>query len=649
MSVEHISGEKEYNFVETEKKWYKIWQENRLVEDCCEPAQHSFSMILPPANVSGSFHLGHALTFTTADIIARRKKMQGFNILWLQGTEHAETPAPVVVETPGIALDWSSKQFTSGSKMKKVVCEAFVQLFNEGKIYRSVLSDFKPNISNQWFLRTADIAKSAVEAVLQGEIHFIPEKWEKAYLNWMSGIQDWCISSQQQGGQRLPVYCCQECGNLMVEEHRPEECQLCASSRVLQDEGTLDTWFFSALWPLSSLGCLDKCRDSVNFYPANLVVTGLDGIFLSVASMIMLGIHFGKDVPFREVLINSQVRDTLNTIEIIQDYGTDVLRFTLAVQAVPGMDISLSLNRLKGHRAFVNKIWHASRYVLLNLDGYEDFDIDLDNIATADKWILHFLNNIIDKVNDLVDHYRIYEAAGILYHFFWHEYCDWYLEFSKCDTHNPNTRKVLKLTLFRLLQMLHPFMPFVSEEIYQKIKSHEEFLIQTEFPSMNSQFVFNDEFSHIELLKKVIRETRRVRTENRIDPNLRINIFLKTESEKEKAIVRRELKYFDFLTRSAETEIVNDFSGLEKGFRGSYLNWEILLPFDNDQDRLKELARLKNEHKKLENLTANIEKKLDNEDFINKASQAVVTRLKKKLQAAIDRKEKIHKTIGDLS
>ncbi|MCP5101809.1 MAG: valine--tRNA ligase, partial [bacterium] len=821
----------------------------------------------------------HALTFTIPDIIVRRKKMQGFNTLWLPGLDHAGIATQMVVENKlkkekgltreelgreeflkvvwdwkhksekqiirqvsrlGLALDWSRKKFTLSDEMQKVVSKVFVQLYKEGEIYqgtymvnscpscKTVLSDLEvehkevggkltyikypftgnkdkfvtvattrpetmlgdvavavnpederykdkigqtlelpltgrtieliadedvskefgtgavkitpahdpvdfkialrhnlkkrvvidefarmtneapekyreqtreqcrkqvtadlkelgliakeedyahnvghcqrcetivePNVSKQWFLKTSRLAKPAIDVVEKGEITFIPEKWKKEYFRWMYNIQNWCISRQLWWGHRIPAFYCEDCNHLMVEEEKPRECDKCNSAKVIQDPDVLDTWFSSALWPFSTLGWQDDSTDFKTFFPTSLMATGFDIIFFWVARMVMMGVHFGKDIPFREVLINGLIRDkkgrkmsktkknAVDPLEIIDKYGTDALRFTLAIQAMPGMDISLSINRVKGYKAFTNKIWNASRYVLMNLNGDEDFNINFDKTTDTDRWILNGLNNTIEKVNDMMDNYRIYEAADLIYHFFWHEYCDWYLEFSKSDSDNLDTRKTLKFTLFKLLQLMHPFMPYITEDIYQKFNPGEKrFLLRTEFPSFSSDLAFTIEYKSVELLKKIIMETRKTRTENRLDPNRRVNVFLKTESEKEKKSVEKNIKYFDFLTKSAKTEITADFKALPKGFRGVCLNWEILLPFDSDKDLLQELARLKKDVEKLENQINSLETKLSNEGFIKKAPEAVVATFKKNLQENIDKRDKIRKTINDLS
>ena len=870
--------EKSYDHLQTESDWYRKWETSGLFTPDNHATGIPFSIILPPPNVTGSLHIGHALTLSLPDIIMRRKKMQGFNVLWLPGVDHAGIATQMMVEKNlkkerqlskedlgrekflelvwewkevsqkkivaqikklGLALDWSRMKFTLSADMQQVVRRVFIQLYREGKIYqgtymvnrcpscKTVLSDLEvehkevhgrltyiryplkknprkwivvattrpetmlgdvavavspkdsrykkligqelllpltgrtipilgddevdkqfasgavkitpahdpldfkiamknnlekivvidelacmtgpipekylgldrfacrqeilndlralnliekdeeyihnighcqrcetmvePNISRQWFLKTAELAQPAIQAVLEKQILFIPEKWKKVYFNWMENIQDWCISRQLWWGHRIPAYYCQDCQEVLVAEEAPGQCSRCASTRIVQDDDVLDTWFSSALWPFTTLGWQNDSPDFKTFYPTSIMATAFDIIFFWVARMIMMGIHCTGAVPFREVLINGLIRDekgqkmsktknnAIDPLDIIREYGADALRFTLAIQAAPGMDISLSINRIKGYKAFANKIWNASRYVIMNLQGDEDLQIDVQKISDADKWVLQMLNTTVEKVNIFFDDYHLYEAADLIYHFIWDEYCDWYLEFSKSDLDSPHTRSVLKLTLFRILQLLHPFMPFISEEIYQKIKTEKDFLLQTEFPAFNKNFVFPETFAAIEILKKVVAETRKTRTENRIEPNKKIPIYLKCDSLAEKKQLLKHLKYFNFLSRSLQTEIVADLSVLAKGFRGVSQNWEILLPFANDQDRLRELQRLNGEHDKLSRQISQMESKLNSGGFVDKAPAEIILNFKKNLQEYIEKKAKIGKTIDDLS
>jgi valyl-tRNA synthetase len=647
--------EKTYNLKE-EKKWYKLWEQIELFPADNQLATAPFSTFLSPANVTGFFHMGHALTFTITDIIVRRKKMQGFNTLWLPGLDPVDNvdQCMKLVRQLGLVLDRSRMKLSPNNEISKGVNKIFVKLYNEGKIYREI------SVSKRWFLKTAGIVKPTIEAVKKGEIIFIPGKWADLYIDRIHHIRDWCISWELKGAHQIPAYYCKNCHHLMVEESPPIKCSQCSSTGIEQEPDTLIPWFSSALWPFTLLDCQENSPDFSTFYPTSLVTTGVDMIFSWVAPMIMIGLHLGKKILIREILVNGLIRDekgkkadnvnAIHPLKVIEEYGADPLRFTLAVRAVPGMDASISLSRVKGYQTFTNKIWNASRYVIMNLNGDENYNIDFSQLFDSDKWILHALNNTIVKVNEFMDNYRVNEAADLLYHFFWHEYCDWYLEFSKNDLHNPDTRKTLKFTLYQLLLMMHPFMPFITEELYQKIKGNDNrFLLQAEFPAFHSDLVFNHEFINVEVLKKVITQTRRTRTENKIDPNRRIRIYLKTVSKKERSALTGNMKYFDSLTRSAKTEIVTDFSHLSKGFKGVCLNWEVFLPFDNDEDRLKELARLKKELGKIENQVNDLEKKLSNNRFVRKTPGPVVLNLKKSLQETIVQRNKIQKTINDLS
>ncbi len=879
----NIVLEKGYDHIKTENEWYDTWVEKKLFEPEKDSKKPSFSMILPPANVTGVLHMGHALTFSIPDIINRRKKMQGYNVLWLPGVDHAGIATQMVVERNlikeqglskedlgreeflnevwdwknksektivtqlkklGLSLDWSRMKFTLSEEMQHVVAKTFVSLYKEGKIYQgiymvnrcpscsTVLSDLEvehkelkgsltyikypvsdkggankklkfivvattrpetmlgdmaiavhpddpkykdiigkevlipltdrtipviadehvekefgtgavkvtpshdpndyeialrhnlrqmviinekavmvgnipekykgldrficrkalvkdlsennfiekveeythnvghcqrcetiiePNISKQWFLKTKEIAKPAIEVVEKKEIKFIPEKWEKVYFNWMYNIQDWCISRQLWWGHRIPAYVCQDCGLLMVEIEHPGKCSKCDSAKLIQDPDVLDTWFSSALWPFSTLGWDNDSDDFKTFYPTSIMATGFDIIFFWVARMVMMGIHFGKDIPFKEVFINGLIRDdkgqkmsktknnVIDPLNIIDEYGADALRFTLAIQAVPGMDIALSISRIKGYKGFLNKIWNASRYILMNLKGDETDNYEISDISNTDKWILHSMNKTIEKVNKLIDDYRINDAADSLYHFFWHEYCDWYLEFSKNDINNVGTRSVVLYSLKTMIKLMHPFIPYITEEIYNKVGDGKELLLQTEYPEFKAKLVFLDEYRNIELLKKIIMETRKTRTENGLDPNLRINTFLRYGIEKEKEVIEPLLPYFNFLTKAAETKIVSNFESLPKGFRGVSQNWEILLPIDNVDNLKNEINRLSKELIKLDSIIERNESKLSNEGFVSKAPESVILKFKTTLQESIEKKNKIKNTIGDLS
>lgn len=661
--------EKAYNFLEIEKKWQKIWRESNVFASGNFYEGQSFSIVIPPVDLGGSLDIGDYLTAAIPDVIIRRKKMQGVATFWVPAADDTGIAAQKASEsspgvdlpaaihdrqeeskkqvtrrfsTLGLALDWDKMTFISRPEMSHVVSAVFVRLFNEGLIFRK----------GNWFLRASEIMKPAIEAVEAGEVTFIPEKWKKICLTRMPGIRDWPISSSSGRGCRVPAYYCGECDEVLVGESRPANCSRCGSSKIKDDREVAASWFVSALSPFLTSDRDKHSGNVAGFYPANIMAAGPDMIFSWVLKVIVLGIYIGKDIPFREVLVNAFVKflpGAAHPLQIAGEYGADALRFAITARAVPGVDIAFSTDRIKGYKAFINKIWHASRFTIMNLKGDEDFDFDSSRITGADKWMLHYLNRTIEKINVQLDHYRVNKAADSLYRFFRHEFCDWYLEFLRKDIDKVDTRKVLKFILFKLIQLLHPFIPFITEEIFQKIKTDRDFLLQTEFPSFNSDLAFYDEFAGIELLKKVIKQIRKIRAENRFDADRSFRIYLKTESEKEKKILSGELEYLNFLTGSAGTEIVPDFKDLPKGFRGVCPNWDILLPFASEADRLDELDRLKKECAEIEDRAADFEKRLAAEELKNGTTQLEIAKLKRKLQETINKKEKIKKIIDDIS
>lgn len=682
---------REYNPAVIEDYWYKIWKKSDLFKSESGSGKSSFSILLPSLHeMENTPPIGEALTFTIPDIIIRRKKMQGFNILYLTGLNGNSAR---LAGSLGLALDWGRVQFTPNEKMQKAVVRIFIQLYNEGNIYRGDYTRYScptrsgnhqkinqnmigPNVSKQWFLKTAGIVRPAIDIMEKGKITFIPEIWKKEYLRWMTNIRDWCISRQLSVGYRIPAYYCTVCRCLMVREKNPLTCDCCNSASIIQDPDVLDIRFFSALWPFAALGWQDQSQDFKDFYPTSLMVVNHGRMFFQAARMIMMGIHVCSDIPFRDVLISSRIWGKRNRMDktpnnigapvegmIAQD-GADALRFTLAIQSGLGQDTNLSMARLKGSKAFINKIWNAARHVLVHFNGNEhivienvgnvdNVDVDLAKTTAADRWILNGLNNTVVKVNELMDGYNIHKAADLIFRFFRREFCNWYLEFSRCDMENLNTRKTLIFTLFRLLQMLHPFMPFITEEIYHKFERDENrFLIQTAFPSFNSDLVFPEDFADVEVLKKVIKETRKTRTENSIEPKRKIDVFLKTESVKEKKVLEKNMKYFDCLTGSTGTLIVADFSGLPRGFTGSCPNWKILVPLKCDEDRLNMLIRLSKEAETLDNMVAELENKLSGQDVSKDVSEETpgtsIIDFKKSLRATLNRRDKIRKTINDL-
>ncbi|UCE41331.1 MAG: valine--tRNA ligase, partial [Candidatus Aminicenantes bacterium] len=777
---------KAYDPDPVEEKWLRHWKEKGVFTPKMPSSAKRYSMVLPPPNVTGSLHMGHALCFTLPDIIVRWKRMLGYNTLWLPGTDHASIAVHNVIEQSlekkglsreklgrekfmevawdwkhkyggviinqliklGTSLDWTRERFTLDEGFHKAVLRVFVDLYKEGLIYRdyylvnrcphcaTVLSDIEvehrelaskltyirypvidsedyivvattrpetmlgdtavavhpederyakfvgqkvllplqnreipviadeqvemefgtgavkvtpahdpadfelgkrhnleqiividgsgimtekagkefaglerfecrdlvltrlaelglidmtedyhhavghcyrckniiePNLSWQWFVKIEPLAKEAIRVVEEGEIEFIPPNWAKTYFEWMYNIHDWCISRQLWWGHRIPAWYCQQCNEIIVSETTPERCSQCQSTNLIQEEDVLDTWFSSALWPFATMGWPEKTEDLKAFYPTDLMSTGFDIIFFWVARMIMMGLKFAEDIPFRHVFINGLVRDfkrrkmsksegnAVDPLEMMKKYGTDALRFTLTALAIPGMDISLSEERMAGYRAFVNKIWNASRFALINFQQ-EDLDVKQEELTLADRWIRSRLTQAIADMNAALEEYKFYEAADKIYHFVWHEFCDWYIELVKPSLKQGNRTSLAVLidTLDQILRLLHPIMPFVTEEIWQHLPSAGISIALAEFPTPDTRMVDKGEESAMTVLQNAIVELRTLKAENQIPSKQKIRLLVRCGIQEEKAI-REHLVYFEVLANVERLEILDEF------------------------------------------------------------------------------------------
>jgi valyl-tRNA synthetase len=864
---------KAYDPDPVEEKWLRDWKEKGIFTPKIPSSSKRFSMVLPPPNVTGSLHMGHALCFTLPDIIVRWKRMQGYNTLWLPGTDHASIAVHNVIEQSlekkglsreklgrekfletawdwkqkyggviieqliklGTSLDWTRERFTLDEGFHRAVVCVFVDLFKEGLIYRdyylvnrcphcaTVLSDIEvehkelasnltyirypvldsedyivvattrpetmlgdtavavhpederyakyvgrkvllplqsreipviadeqvemdfgtgavkvtpahdpvdfelgkrhnleqvividgsgimtkdagedfagldrfacrgkvlarleeqgliektedyhhavghcyrckniiePNLSWQWFVKVEPLAKEAIRVVKEGEIEFIPSNWAKTYFEWMYNIHDWCISRQLWWGHRIPAWYCKECDEIIVAESTPERCGRCQSTNLVQEEDVLDTWFSSALWPFATMGWPDETDDLKAFYPTDLMSTGFDIIFFWVARMIMMGLKFAKDVPFRHVFINGLVRDfkrrkmsksegnIVNPLEMMKKYGTDALRFTLTALAIPGMDISLSEERMAGYRAFVNKIWNASRFALINLQE-EDLEVKEEELTLADKWIRSRLTQAIDDMNAALEEYKFYEAADKIYHFVWHEFCDWYIELVKPSLKQGNRTSLAVLidTLDQILRLLHPIMPFVTEEIWQHLPSDGVSLALAEFPIPDARMVDKGEESAMKVLQNAIVELRTLKAENQIPLKQKINLLVKCGKQEEKAI-REHQVYFEVLANVESMKILDEFPEGQMMLKGVAGSIEMAIPlekglvdFEKEKQRLeKELTKIKAEIEKIEN-------RLGNDAFAEKAPKEVVEDTKSRLRELRDRNKRLSENL----
>ena len=531
---------------------------------------------------------------------------------------------------------------------------------NVGVCYRCHTA-IEPRVSEQWYLKMEELAAPAIKAVREGETKFVPARFEKIYFNWMENIKDWCISRQLWWGHRIPCWYCEDCGEMIVEKTDPEICPKCGSKRLRQDEDVLDTWFSSALWPFSTLGYPDKTADLEYFYPTNLLVTAYDIIFFWVARMIFSGIeHMGK-TPFPEVLIHGIVRDAqgrkmskslgngVDPLLLIDEYGADALRYSLCTGVAPGGDIRYSDDKIESARNFMNKIWNASRFVEMNVEG-KDVSPVLQKLTDADKWILTKLQYVISEVRKNLDKYEVGLAVAKLYDFVWSDYCDWYIELTKPvlygqdEEKKKNTLCTLEYVLSALLRLMHPFAPFITEEIWSQFKFSETIMLE-QYPVYDGELVFEKEYAEFEEVKDIIAKVRNVRAEMNVPPAKRFSIYILSKNES----VKDAAQYIEKLAGASKVVFINDKAEAgEKVCRAVTEGAELFIPMGELVDSEKERARLGKELVKVESEIARSEKMLSNAGFVAKAPAFLIEQEKEKLVKNGALKEKILAQLADL-
>lgn len=853
---------KVYDPKDVEGKWYDYWMRHELFKaDEMSPAQ-PYSIVIPPPNVTGSLHMGHALNNTLQDILIRIRRMQGYNTLWVPGMDHAGIATQNVVERQlasegkdrhdlgrekfiervwkwreesggriihqlkrlGASCDWSRERFTMDKGLSRAVKEVFYRLYHEGLIYlgdyvinwcprcHTALSDLEvehellqghlyyiryplkeggevivattrpetmlgdtavavnpsderykllvgkivilpllnreipiiadkyvdpkfgtgalkvtpahdpndfllgqthrlenikviddkgvmndaagnyqgldrfacrekivkdldtlgylvkiepyehqvghcyrcktviePTLSKQWFVKIKPLAKKAVEAVRKGDTRIIPASWEKTYYDWMENIRDWCISRQIWWGHRIPAWYCDDCGHITVKRETVTSCEACGSSNLHQETDVLDTWFSSALWPFSTLGWPDQTKDLEVYYPTSVLVTGFDILFFWVARMMMMGLHFIGDVPFRDVYIHALVRDAhghkmskskgnvIDPLVMMDKFGTDAFRFTLAAFAAQGRDILLSEDRIEGYRNFVNKIWNAARFILQSCPGFDQVPV-IDHVTYRyNRWILHELNETIRTVTEAIDQYLFNEAAGAIYLFFWHRFCDWYLELIKPILYGRRHAEILEetqTTLFYVLdqslRLLHPFMPYITEEIWQKTPHDGISIVKAPFPAYRKDFVDELAAEEMELMIQAITGIRNIRGEMEISPS---KLLHATVNVHEDAVLHVLESHADSIRDLARLESLVIKRGAERP-RGSataiFTQFDIYVPILGIVDISAELFRVEKRLVKLGKELQQIEKKLANRNFLEKAPKDVVEKEEEK-------------------
>ena len=868
---------KSYEPEEIEERWYKEWIESgafRADENSDKPP---YSIVIPPPNVTGSLHMGHALNNTLQDIMARYKRMQGYNVLWLPGTDHAGIATQNVVEKQlaenetareelgrelfikrvwewkeesggvivnqlkklGASCDWSRERFTMDEGLSKAVRQVFVKLYDDGLIYKgdyiinwcprckTALSDLEvehqdekghlyhirypfadgsgelivattrpetllgdtavavnpederftkaigkevvlplsgrkipviadahvdikfgtgslkitpahdfndfeigrrhnlevlsvmdkdgrlnenggdysgmdryecrkkivadlteggflikiedhdhsvghcyrcstsiePMISKQWFVKVKSLAEPAMEAVRSGKTKIIPSQWEKTYFEWMENIKDWCISRQIWWGHQIPAWYC-DCGEITVAIDEPGTCASCGSSDLSRDEDVLDTWFSSALWPFSTMGWPDETTELEKFYPTSLLVTGFDILFFWVARMMMMGLKFMGEVPFKEVYIHALVRDAsgqkmsksrgnvIDPLVIIDEYGTDAFRFTLAAFAAQGRDIRLAEDRIEGYRNFVNKIWNASRFALMNLEGYSGEGLpEKTELDLADQWILSRFNSVVADVTSQLDSYRFNDAAASIYRFVWHEFCDWYIEMIKpalYDKEGPERKRAVQAVLAHLLKgtyrLLHPFMPFVTEELHGYITGGVESIMKCEFPSVDESFSDKESEDKMDLVMGVIKGVRNIKGEMGVPPSAEVEMQIRGGSKDALLNLGENMRYIKALARLSSFSFI-DGAAPEGAAMAVVEDMEVYVPLKGAVDFDEEEKRLKKEISKVEKEMDVLNRKLSNEDFLERAPAAVVDKNREKLDEFTSTKSKLEASL----
>ncbi len=510
----------------------------------------------------------------------------------------------------------------------------------------------EPMIKQQWFVKMEELAKPAIEALKNKTLNFVPERFDKTYLHWLENIRDWCISRQLWWGHRIPAYYCEKCGEVIVSRETPSVCPKCGCNHLKQDEDTLDTWFSSALWPFSTLGWPEQTEDLKYFYPTDVLVTGYDIIFFWVIRMVFSALEQTGEVPFHHVLIHGLVRDSqgrkmskslgngIDPLEVIDKYGADALRLTLMTGNAPGNDMRFYWERVEASRNFANKVWNASRFIMMNLEKAEvPSQMNTDDLIGADKWILSKVNRLAKDVTENMDKYELGIAVQKVYDFIWEEFCDWYIEMVKPRLYNDeDTTKAaalwtLKTVLTNALKMLHPYMPFITEEIFCTLQSEEESIMISKWPEFKEEWNFEAEEHAVETIKEAVRGIRNVRTSMNVPPSKKAKVYVVSEKEAQREIFENGKVFFATLAYASEVIIQADKTGIADDAVSTVIPEAVIyMPFAELVDIEKEIERLKKEEERLKKELARVNGMLSNERFISKAPAAKIEEEKAKLE-----------------
>ncbi|MFW5648263.1 MAG: valine--tRNA ligase [Candidatus Alkaliphilus sp. MAG34] len=537
------------------------------------------------------------------------------------------------------------KDLEKGGFIHKIVNHSH----NVGQCYRCDTA-VEPLTSDQWFVKMGPLAAPAIKAVNDNRVKFVPERFSKIYIHWLENIKDWCISRQLWWGHRIPAYYCNDCGHIIVQKEEPTVCEKCGGNGFRQDEDVLDTWFSSALWPFSTLGWPEKTEELKYFYPTDVLVTGYDIIFFWVVRMVFSALEFMDDIPFEYVFIHGLVRDAegrkmskslgngIDPLEVIEEYGADALRFTLATGNTPGNDMRFHMEKLEASRNFANKLWNATRFVLMNLD--DDF-IDKNDISEeltlADKWIISRLNKTVKEITENMDRFELGLAVQKLYDFIWSEYCDWYIELVKPRLYGDNIEEkktaqyTLTYVLENILKLLHPFMPFITEELWQNMPTVQGSVIAAQWPEYKENEVHTAAEENMELIMDAIRNIRNIRAEMNVVPSRKAKLIILTMDKNIAKIMSENEGYFVSLANVSEIELAENKDKVpEDAVSAVVRGAELFLPLEELIDFEKEVERLEKEKSKLESEIKRVVGKLSNEGFVNKAPARLVDEEKQK-------------------
>ena len=509
----------------------------------------------------------------------------------------------------------------------------------------------EPLIKPQWFVKMEEMAKPALEAVKKGELKLIPERMNKNYYNWLENIRDWCVSRQLWWGHRIPAYYCQDCGEITVSKDAVCTCPKCSSSNVKQDEDTLDTWFSSALWPFSTLGWPKNTEEMDYFFPTDVLVTGYDIIFFWVIRMVFSSIEQTGKLPFHTVLFHGLVRDDqgrkmskslgngIDPLEVIDKYGADALRFTLITGNAPGNDMRFYWERVEASRNFANKVWNASRFIMMNIEKADVKDVDLSKLTLADRWILSKVNTLAKDMTENLDKYELGIAAAKVYDFIWEEFCDWYIEMVKPRLYNDEDETkaaalwTLKTVLINALKLLHPYMPFVTEEIFTNLQDEEESIMVSEWPVFTEEWNFTADENAVDTIKDAVRGIRNLRAEMNVPNSKKATVYVVSEKEEVRTIFEDAKVFFATLGFASEVLVQSDKSGIADDAVSTVIQDAVVyMPFAELVDIDKEVDRLTKEQKKLHGEINRCEGMLNNPNFVGKAPAAKIEEEKAKLE-----------------